>query len=150
MLILTGNDVGPNTNSLMILGLVLLVLGALMNANIFGEMVSIFQQMNVGEMKVAEQLNNATTTMRNLKLPIRLQDEIRDFIIHTSSSLENQRELEIFLDSLTPTIKNKVTRHIFKASFHKDEIFNNNIEVINLLIIDLIPNIVQPDIIIIN
>jgi hypothetical protein len=150
MLILTGNDVGPNTNSLMVLGLVLLVLGALMNANIFGEMVSIFQQMNVGEMKVAEQLNNATTTMRNLKLPIRLQDEIRDFIIHTSSSLENQRELEIFLDSLTPTIKNKVTRHIFKASFHKDEIFNNNIEVINLLIIDLIPNIVQPDIIIIN
>ena len=66
MLILTGNDVGPNTMSLMILGLVLLVLGALMNANIFGEMVSIFQQMNVGEMKVAEQLNNATTTMRNI------------------------------------------------------------------------------------
>ena len=134
----------------MILGLVLLVLGALMNANIFGEMVSIFQQMNVGEMKVAEQLNNATTTMRNIQLPIRLQDEIRDFIIHTSSSLENQRELEIFLDSLTPTIRNKVTRHIFKASFHKDEIFNNNLEVIDLLIIDLIPNIVQPDEIIIN
>ena len=83
-------------------------------------------------------------------MPIRLQDEIRDFIIHTSSSLENQRELEIFLDSLTPTIRNKVTRHIFKASFHKDEIFNNNLEVIDLLIIDLIPNIVQPDEIIIN
>jgi hypothetical protein len=43
MLILTGNDVGPNTTSLLLLDLSMLVCGALMNANIFGEMVSIFQ-----------------------------------------------------------------------------------------------------------
>jgi len=82
--------------------------------------------------------------MRSLQLPEDLQHDIRDFIIHTSSSLENQRELETFLESLTPSIRNKVTLHIFKSSFFKNEIFESNHEVVERLIIDLMPHIVQP------
>ena len=42
LLVLTGNDIGPNTSLLVKTGILLLTTGALMNANIFGTMVSIF------------------------------------------------------------------------------------------------------------
>ena len=45
--------------------------------------------MNVGEMKVVDKLSSATTLMRNLKLNKDIQDDVRDFYIHTTSSLEN-------------------------------------------------------------
>ena len=77
-------------------------------------------------MKVVDKLSSATTLMRNLKLNKDIQDDVRDFLIHTSSSLENQKELEIFLDSLVPSIRNKVTHHIFLDSFNKNDIFKAN------------------------
>ena len=40
-------------------------------------------------MKIQDKLNNATTSMRKLQVPGEMQDEIREFIIYTSSSHEN-------------------------------------------------------------
>ena len=42
LLVLTGNDIGPVTIKLYCLDIVLLIGGALMNANIFGTLVGIF------------------------------------------------------------------------------------------------------------
>ena len=46
ILVLTGNDISPPTRSLVLLGILLLVCGALMNANIFGTIANIFQSIN--------------------------------------------------------------------------------------------------------
>ena len=40
---LCGNDINPTNDVLIITGILLLIIGALMNANIFGTMASIFQ-----------------------------------------------------------------------------------------------------------
>ena len=46
ILVLTGNDIGPVSIRQYCLDIVLLIGGALMNANIFGTLVGIFQQIN--------------------------------------------------------------------------------------------------------
>ena len=42
ILILTGNDIGPQSIEVMYTGILLLISGALMNANIFSTMAIIF------------------------------------------------------------------------------------------------------------
>ena len=42
ILLLSGNDITPNSMGLMCVGIMLLILGALMNANIFGTIATIF------------------------------------------------------------------------------------------------------------
>lgn len=57
ILVLTGNDIGPVTINMYIINIVLLICGALMNANIFGTLVSIFQQINIKALKFQERID---------------------------------------------------------------------------------------------
>ena len=57
-----------------------------MNANIFGEMASIFQSINRKSQKFQEQLDIANTNMKHLRLPDKLQNNIRDFMMTTQNS----------------------------------------------------------------
>ena len=50
ILVLTGNDIGTNSMELMTVGIMMLLCGAVMNANIFGTIIEVFQQMNKKEM----------------------------------------------------------------------------------------------------
>ena len=50
ILVLTGNDIGTNSMDLMIVGIMMLLCGCVMNANIFGTIIEVFQQMNKKEM----------------------------------------------------------------------------------------------------
>jgi len=51
ILILMGNDVGAPSVELMLTAIVFLICGALVNANIFGTIVEVHQQMYHKEMK---------------------------------------------------------------------------------------------------
>ena len=49
---LSGNSPGPTNIPLIITAIILIVCGAIMNANIIGTIANVFQQMNLKEMKV--------------------------------------------------------------------------------------------------
>jgi hypothetical protein len=66
---LCGNDINPTNDVLIITGILLLIIGALMNANIFGTMASIFQSINRKSQRFQEQIDLANTSMKNMKLP---------------------------------------------------------------------------------
>lgn len=51
--------------------------------------------------------------MRNLNIPDSLQEEVRDFIQQTSSSLDSQTELKTFMAFLSPKLHDEVQRQIF-------------------------------------
>ena len=69
ILVLTGNDIGPLNRKLLYLDMVLLIGGALMNANIFGTIANIFQSINRKAQRFQEQIDVANTSMKNMKLP---------------------------------------------------------------------------------
>jgi len=68
---------------LFILDTVLLICGALMNANIFGTIANIFQSINRKAQRFQEQIDVANTSMKNMKLPEPLQGSIREFMMFT-------------------------------------------------------------------
>ena len=51
-LIVMGNDPGPQSTELLTLGTLLIIISALMNANIFGTISNVYNQMNIKEMRV--------------------------------------------------------------------------------------------------
>ena len=69
MLQLTGNDIAPVNDLLIIAGIIHLVGGALVNANVFGTLSSIFSTLNRKAQKFQEQIDQANTTMKNMRIP---------------------------------------------------------------------------------
>lgn len=88
-------------------------LGAIINANIFGELAVLVAQLNLRTTEFQQKLTRINTTLSNLKLTKDLEDRVRDFIITNQSSLINQEELTQFLQLLSPGLKAKVIYHEF-------------------------------------
>lgn len=66
---MTGNDIGPTSRKLFYINVLLLICGALMNANIFGTIANIFSNINRRARRFQEQIDVANTSMKNMKLP---------------------------------------------------------------------------------
>jgi cell division septum initiation protein DivIVA len=60
------------------------------------------------------------TNMKNMKLPEEIQTEIREFMFTTQNSLDNQKEMNQFVDMLSPSLKNLVMQHIFINAFKRN------------------------------
>ena len=89
ILSLTGNDIYPRSTYQVILSCCLLISGALINANIFGTIAVILQMFNIKSQRLQEQIDLANTSMKNMKMPERLQENIREFMMSTQSNLDN-------------------------------------------------------------
>ena len=66
-------------------------------------------------------------------------------MMHTAGSHENQNELEQFLQMLSPTIKNKVSQHIFLEAFLANGVFSDHKGLIQNVITGLIPYLMRPE-----
>jgi hypothetical protein len=113
---LAGNDMAPQGYSQIIFATLFLLAASIINANIFGNMAVILQQINRKQSSFHEKVENATTTMKNMSIPVTLQDKVQSYLISTQSTLDQQKEFDSFLKLLSPSLKNEVTKHIFKES----------------------------------
>ena len=69
VLMLTGNDIGPRGNFQLALTSVSVTMGAIINANIFGELAVLVAALNRKATQFQEQIDTANTAMKNMKLP---------------------------------------------------------------------------------
>lgn len=105
ILSLTGNDIYPRTFLQFIVASILLICGALINANIFGTIAVIAATFNRKAQRFQEQIDVSNTSMKNMKLPENLQNSVREFMLSTQSNLDNQKELDQFLNMISPSLR---------------------------------------------
>jgi len=89
MLVLMGNDIGPESTPHYIAAYFLLIIGAFFNAHIFGTIAMIVSQFNRKAQRIQEKIDLSNTSMKNMKLPEELQDRISEFMLSTSNNLDN-------------------------------------------------------------
>lgn len=147
---LGGSDIAPRNDMQKINIIVVMLMGAFINANIFGNMAVIVQELNQKASKFQEKIDIANTSMKSMKLPAYLQDKVRDYLFYTQSNLEHQRELEDFKAMISPSLKLEVTRHIFLQVLVTNPIFGNNPELNELVIEKVTLNSYPPEAIIIK
>ena len=79
--------------------------------------------------------------MKHLRLPESLQNNIRDFMMTTQNSLDNQLELEQFMSMLTPNYRQEVTTHIFRQAFELNKLLRNHPDIIKQIVIGTVPHL---------
>lgn len=72
-----GSDIYPRTSIQTAITSFCIFLGAIINANLFGELALLLAGINVGLKRFQMKINRANNVMINLKLPFWLQQEVR-------------------------------------------------------------------------
>jgi hypothetical protein len=83
--------------------------------------------------------------MKNQGLPKKLQQEVIGYLTYTQALLSSQQELEIFLNLVSPSLKEKAIKHIFSEVLRENPIFEGNDQLIDYLTRKLITKIYQPE-----
>lgn len=111
--LLNGNEMGPRTTISLIFVSIILIVGAMVNANILGNMAVIIQERNKKAHRFQEKIDIANTAMKNLKINSDLQRKVINYLLYTQSNRDQQRELETFKEMISPSLQMEVTRFIF-------------------------------------
>jgi hypothetical protein len=83
VLMLNGNELGPRTEAELIFVGCILILGAIINANIFGNMAVIIQELSIQQMRFQSKIDTANTAMKNMRMPKKIIKEVVNFIKYT-------------------------------------------------------------------
>lgn len=99
-------------------------MAAIINANIFGNMAVLIQSLNRKATSFQEKMEYASETMKNLKIPVKIQEDVKGYLTYTQSTLDHQKDLDVFLGMLSPSLKQQVSTHIFYDTIFKNQVFN--------------------------
>ena len=75
------NEVAPRAVTEIVVIIVMMIISAMVNAFIFGEMAVLVQEMDKKDIEFQESLDNANTAMHSLEIPDRIQDDIREYLM---------------------------------------------------------------------
>lgn len=104
-----GGDIGPRGEFQLSFVSLMLFVGAVINAIIFGNMAVMVQSLNRKSSLFQEKIENANEAMKNLNMPNLVRDDIQYYLSYTQSAQNHQTELDEFLLMLSPSLKQKVT-----------------------------------------
>ena len=145
VLMLGGNDIGPRGEFQLIFVSGILLIGAIINSIIFGNMAVVLQSLNRKSTVFQEKLEKANEAMENLKMPDFIREEVEFYLSYTQSGLDHQKELDAFLLMLSPSLKKKVSAYIFKDAIFANPVFKDQDEVMKLLLLDLQVRLFLPE-----
>jgi hypothetical protein len=134
VLLLAGNDMFPQGELQLCFATFMLLAAAIINANIFGNIAVLLQQLNRKSTNFQARLENATSTMKGLTIPEKLQKRVQNYLTSTQKTLDQQEEFNNFIKLLSPTLKLEVTRHIFQSPIKSNPVFENEEKSIELII----------------
>jgi len=126
------NDVGPRDNYQLVFVTITLIAAAIINANIFGNMAVLLQSLNRKMTNFNEKMEYASETMKNLKIPVLIQEDVKTYLTYTQSTLDHQKDLDKFLNMLSPSLKGQVSTYIFHDTIFKNPIFRGKPNVANM------------------
>lgn len=145
VLILTGNDIGPRDEIQFVFLITFLTMGAIINANIIGELAVILAKLNRKATIFQAKLDTANEAMRHLNLPEKLQVEITGFLTYSKSLLESQEELGEFLSMISPSARQKVLKFMFTTALMDNPIFQKSQYMIDFVSARLETHILLPE-----
>ena len=121
-----GSDVAPVNSVQVIYGAFGLFLGGLINANIFGELSYIVEDLYRSDISFQQQQTMLDTMMIRLGTSQDFQRQVNEFHGKNVASKSIQNELKDFLDLLPPSLRQKVfsykyIRILKNISYFKEE-----------------------------
>ena len=133
-LLLAGGDIGPRREVQLTFCIVALIVWAIINANIFGNLAVLISSMNRKSSLFQDKIDTVNTAMKNMKLPEKTQKKVVDYIVSTQSTLDNQQEMDSFLKMISPSLRLEVTSYIFSLIVCKNPLFADNVDLVEYIV----------------
>ena len=118
-LFLFGNDLGARDNEQLFFISTVNIMGAIAQANLFGELAVLVYNINKKAIILQEKIDTVNTAMNHLDLPPSIQEEVIRFIKKTQHSYDQQEELKQFTDLIPSSFHQRITMYIFTRIFFK-------------------------------
>lgn len=125
ILLIVGNESAPKTTEQTIFSSLVVIMGAIVTAFIFGNMAALMATINKKDSHFQEQLDFVTTTMRSIKLPEEIQNQVIEYLMHCQESPDVQQDIEKFFDILSPSLKNSILQHMYNKIIQEIDIFHD-------------------------
>ena len=113
VLALGGNEMGPRSDTEIFVMFMTLTLLILVNAYVFGQMSVLVGEASKKSASLQSTIDVANTSMNNLQLKQDTKTDIRMFLISTQNTLYEQKQINNFLETISPTLKEKVLIEVF-------------------------------------
>ena len=104
-------------------------MGAIATAFIFGNMAALMAVINKKDSTFQEQMDFVSNTMRSIKLPEKIQNQIIDYLMHCQESPDIQQGIDKFFEILSPSLKNVIMSHIYQKIIKNMKIFDDSSEI---------------------
>ena len=109
-----GGDIFPMSFGQTLLGSIGIFLGAIINANIFGELAVILSQIGKPEKRFQSDYAAMNTAMINLDLPEKLRQDIQSSLMSNAQPQQTQIEMRRFFQVISPSLKFKVYLSLYR------------------------------------
>ena len=83
--------------------------------------------------------------MMKLQISDKVQDKIKEYLIVTNNSWDQQKDMEEFMLMLSPSLKLEVTREIFDDTFLENKVFEKKVEILEFILQDIVMNRFLPE-----
>lgn len=118
------NEVAPRSRQETMVVIIMMIVSAIANAFIFGEMAVLVLEMDKKDNDFQESLDNANTAMHSLEIPEKIQDDIREYLMSVNEYKTQQNEMTNFMQSISPSLKADVCKYIFFVAITQNPLLN--------------------------
>jgi len=102
MLLVVGNEAAPINNNQMIYASMIILIGYIVTAFIFGNMAALMANLNKKDSQFQEIIDFVSSTMRSIKLPENMQDDVLKYLQYVHETPDIQQDLDKFYKQINP------------------------------------------------
>lgn len=129
ILLIVGNESAPRSTNQTIFSSLVVIMGAIVTAFVFGNMAALMATINKKDSHNQEQIDFVSSTMRSIKLPEEIQNQVIDYLMHCQESPDVQQDIEKFFEILSPSLRNIILHHLYNKIVSEINIFGNCTEI---------------------
>ena len=124
-LLIVGNESAPITPIQMLMSSIVIIIGSIFTAFIFGNMAALMASLNKKDVVFQGQIDMANSTMRAIKMPSDDQDKVIKYMQYIHETPDVEQDSDRFFDMLSSTLRREVLFKIHKATLDKIEILQD-------------------------
>jgi len=109
-------------------------MGAIINANIFGELAVLITSVSSKNNDFQQKMTQVNTTISNLRLNNDLAGRIRDFVNANQEGLESQQEMKKFMTVISPSLRGQVINYDFFDLVQQQDTFGYDQRVVDMIL----------------
>lgn len=145
-IILNGGDMGPRNLVEYIYVSFFMIVGAIVNAVIFGNMAVLLGEINKKAAQFREKMDTAKTAMNNLGLPTSIENKVINYLLYTQSNLDKQSEFNTMKSMISPSLNMEIVRSIFSKIIILNPIFGGgNDDLVDMVLQSINTNSFLPE-----